>query len=187
MKRIRRLSWILPAVLLGLGALTALAIPELSLPRQVVGAGGGSSSAAGVRLRGTIGQPVVAQASDPDASAGVRSGFWHPAAGVSAVGDELQDLGSLKPGLEGNVPNPFNPMTEIRFVAGPRPVTVRLKVYDVSGRLVRTLHDGVHPAGHGKVVWNGRDERGGEVPSGLYFARLEIGGQRFTRKMMLVR
>lgn len=88
--------------------------------------------------------------------------------------------------LAQNAPNPFNPQTTIVF-AVDRPSGVRLGVYDLQGRLVRTLADRVYAAGEHRVVWDGRDESGSEMPSGLYLYRLEDGRRTQTRKMVLVR
>jgi hypothetical protein len=88
--------------------------------------------------------------------------------------------------LERNRPNPFNPRTSLRFSL-PRAATVRLEVFDVRGRLVRTLLTGRQPSGVHTVVWDGRDEHGGDAASGVYVARLESSLGLVTRKMMLVR
>jgi len=88
--------------------------------------------------------------------------------------------------LAQNAPNPFNPQTTIVF-AVDRASGVRLGVYDLQGRLVRTLADRVYAAGEHRVVWDGRDESGSEMPSGLYLYRLEDGRRTQTRKMVLVR
>lgn len=83
-------------------------------------------------------------------------------------------------------PNPFNPRTTITFALtteGP----VRLQVFDAKGRLVRTLVDGLVADGMHEVVWDGRDDDGRDVPSGVYFSRVESRGQILTRKMALVR
>jgi len=85
-----------------------------------------------------------------------------------------------------NVPNPFNPGTELRFTvhrAGP----ARLEVYDARGRLVRTLHAGVLAAGPHAFRWDGRDDAGREQPSGVYLARLTVDGRTGARKMLLVK
>lgn len=88
--------------------------------------------------------------------------------------------------LRQNQPNPFNPLTTIRFeltLAGP----ARLAVYDLAGRLIRTLVDGEQPAGGGAVIWDGCDARGRSAPSGSYLARLESGGMIVAVRMSLVR
>jgi len=89
-------------------------------------------------------------------------------------------------GLEQNVPNPFNPATTIRFSI-PEAGNVRLTVLDVNGRIVRTLVSGDRAAGEFPVVWDGKDDAGREVGSGLYFARLEAGELKATRKMVLLK
>jgi flagellar hook assembly protein FlgD len=64
---------------------------------------------------------------------------------------------------------------------------VSLRIYDVTGRLIRTLVDGPQTPGDKKVVWDARDDRGHEVASGVYFYRLRAPGFEKTRKMVLVR
>ncbi len=82
-------------------------------------------------------------------------------------------------------PNPFNPLGEIRFVL-PEPGVVDLRVYDVSGRLVRTLLAGVAVAEAGRASWDGRDDAGLRVGSGVYFARVTSGVRAAVTKMLLV-
>jgi len=88
--------------------------------------------------------------------------------------------------LLGAVPNPFNPQTMVRFSL-PAEQHVRLDIYDVQGRLVRTLVDGVRPAGMGEARWDGRDRTGRGVASGTYFARLQAGGIQQVGSLTLVR
>ena len=88
--------------------------------------------------------------------------------------------------LAQNHPNPFNPQTVIRFGL-PRAQEVTLAVYDLQGRRVRTLLQGLQAAGRHEVVWRGRDDRGGEVASGLYFYRLSSEDGQLTRKMLLLK
>ncbi len=89
--------------------------------------------------------------------------------------------------LDQNVPNPFNPETSIRFTVGAGADRVTLSVYDVAGRLVARLLDGHPGAGEHVVTWNGRDDRGREVASGIYFARLSVGSWSDSRKMALLK
>ena len=88
--------------------------------------------------------------------------------------------------LEGNTPNPFNPRTEITF-ALPTRERVRIEVVDLAGRRVRTLLDEARPAGRHAVTWDGRDERGSEVASGVYLVHLRAGDDSSRRKVALVR
>jgi hypothetical protein len=88
--------------------------------------------------------------------------------------------------LRQNQPNPFNPRTTIKYdlpTSGP----VRLSVFDLAGRLVRTLVDGNMPEGSHESDWDGRDAAGREVGSGSYLARLEFGGKVETVRMGLIR
>lgn len=94
----------------------------------------------------------------------------------------------LTPGtpLLQNFPNPFNPSTEIAFnMAGAGHAVLR--IYDASGRLVTTLVNGDVPAGRTRVAWHGRDSRGNAMATGLYFYRLETGGDVHTKKMVLLK
>ncbi len=85
-----------------------------------------------------------------------------------------------------NQPNPFNPRTTIAFEA-PTPGPVSLRIYDLSGRLVRTLIAGeAVGAGRHSRSWNGRDENGRPVAAGCYFYRLSSGIHSQTRRMVLV-
>jgi hypothetical protein len=89
-------------------------------------------------------------------------------------------------GLHQNWPNPFNPSTRIDFTldeAGP----VSLKIYDISGRLVRTLVDESRSPKSYMEEWDGRDVAGNDVASGVYFIRLTARGNTITRKAVLVR
>lgn len=89
--------------------------------------------------------------------------------------------------LHQNRPNPFNPSTVISFSL-PRESTVRIEIYDATGRLVGRLLDGNRlPAGPHAVEWNGRDARGRVVPSGVYFCRLTAGKERLSRKLVVAR
>jgi hypothetical protein len=88
--------------------------------------------------------------------------------------------------LHQNYPNPFNAETRIRFTldrAGP----VSMKIFDVTGRLVRTLIETDLPSGEHRAGWNGTDDRGRALASGVYFCRLETGQTAGARKMILAR
>ncbi len=88
--------------------------------------------------------------------------------------------------LRQNYPNPFNPATAISYqlLAISQ---VDLLIYNLRGQKVRTLVQARQPAGRYEVKWDGRDDGGRPVPSGVYFYRLQAGGQAATRKMQLIR
>jgi len=89
--------------------------------------------------------------------------------------------------LHQNVPNPFNPVTLIRYEL-PQEMEVALRVYDAAGRLVRELVPSeVQRAGPYAVSWSGRDGAGREVGTGVYFYQLEAGEQTLSRKMLLLK
>jgi hypothetical protein len=122
------------------------------------------------------------------------SGGYRRFTNVSLVAPDLTLLPPAAPvseslrrlGLSQNVPNPFNPRTTIKYDL-PATGAVRLTVFDVAGRLVRTLVDESMPQGSHEAVWDGRDSSGREVGSGSYLARLEFGGKVETVRMGLIR
>lgn len=108
-------------------------------------------------------------------------------AGVSAVGEPGESPKAPVAGvLSGNYPNPFNPLTSIRF-ALPSADHVELAVYDARGRLVRRLLDESLDSGEHAVNWNGRDDSGRSLPAGVYFARLKTGRAIESKPMNLLR
>ncbi|MFO7653491.1 MAG: choice-of-anchor X domain-containing protein [Candidatus Krumholzibacteriia bacterium] len=88
--------------------------------------------------------------------------------------------------LRQNVPNPFNPRTEIRFVV-PRGGRGSLRIYDVRGELVRTLQAGEMATGEHVAVWDGCDDGGVMAGSGVYLCRLEVNGETDARSMVLLK
>jgi hypothetical protein len=105
---------------------------------------------------------------------------------VDVPGEESTSAIPARTALHPNVPNPFNPTTTIRFDLS-RPGRVSLRLYDVAGRLVRTLVDADMPPGRHAVTWSGLDESGGPVSSGVYFYRLVAANTDMTRKMVLMK
>ena len=89
--------------------------------------------------------------------------------------------------LHQNVPNPFNPITEIRFDLA-QSGRVQLRIYDVAGRLVRRLIDEDMAAGRNHTVaWNGLDDQNNKVASGVYFYRLDAIDKALTKKMVVMK
>ena len=85
-----------------------------------------------------------------------------------------------------NTPNPFNPTTRIRFDL-PESSQLHLTVFNVLGQEIRTLLDGVRPAGTYSVEWDGRDAWGRDAASGVYLYKLSTEGGIQVRKMFLLR
>jgi hypothetical protein len=110
-----------------------------------------------------------------------------PPAGVGEEGDVTVPRAFT---LYQNYPNPFNPSTTISFDIGENldeGQQASLNIYDIRGRLVRRLIDFGLCSGSHKVNWDGRDERGEPVSSGIYIYSLKAGGTNFTRKMILMK
>jgi immune inhibitor A len=91
--------------------------------------------------------------------------------------------------LSQNHPNPFNPATTVQYsvYGGQRPAYTTLKIFNIIGQLVRTLVDEERLPGTYSVAWDGKDERGNEVSSGVYFYQLRAREQIDTKKMVLLK
>ncbi len=85
-----------------------------------------------------------------------------------------------------NAPNPFNPTTSIAFDI-PNKAVVQLEVYDLLGRKIEMLVNEEMDAGSYRAIWDGRDESGREVPSGVYFYRIKAGDNVANRRMLLIK
>ncbi len=88
--------------------------------------------------------------------------------------------------LDQNYPNPFNPITNIGFAISDLGF-VQLKVYDITGRLVKTLVSGNRAAGNYNVQWDATNSAGEKVGSGIYFYKLTVGDFQQVKKMMLIK
>jgi hypothetical protein len=99
-------------------------------------------------------------------------------------GEEQREISSFH--LSQNYPNPFNLSTNIEFtLAGPGFVTI--DIFDILGRKVRRLVDEHFYSGRQSVVWNGKNDSGDEVASGIYFYRLRVGDLAETKKLVLLK
>jgi hypothetical protein len=85
-----------------------------------------------------------------------------------------------------NYPNPFNPSTSLKFRV-PKKGRVKIAVYDVAGRKIKVLVDGKYDRGEFTTTWDGKNESGAPVASGVYFARMESTGYSTVTKMVLLR
>lgn len=88
--------------------------------------------------------------------------------------------------LDQNLPNPFNPETKIRYQL-PHTAHVTLAIYNLLGQKIRSLIDEQQASGVYAVHWDGRDENGSSVASGVYLYAISAGEFRQVRKMLLVR
>jgi len=129
---------------------------------------------------------------------GVTNGS-HPSTRLEYVTRILDDLGLIGstgvedpiPGpasrLAQNAPNPFNPVTTISYSVGRGGARVKLTVFDVTGRRVVDLVDGISEAGEQRARWDGRNAAGQRVSSGVYFYRLTVDDWSATRRMILLK
>jgi len=164
------------------------------IPWSVLNEGGKTEEAisASYRLKDSIGQPVIGKCESANYKA--YAGFWSAKPLLAMGVEEMQDArgGIQETRLFQNYPNPFNSLTAIRYslaksVDYGRPSAVSLRIYDISGRLVKTfdLTDGQSPTN--QVIWNGIDEKGQRVAPGVYFYKLETNGYKNTKKLILLR
>lgn len=91
-----------------------------------------------------------------------------------------------KIGVRQNFPNPFNPLTQIRYSI-PTSQNVTITLYNILGQKIKTLLSQKQTAGEHKVIWDARDDSGQPVSSGIYFYQLRAGDFTETKKMMLMR
>jgi hypothetical protein len=104
----------------------------------------------------------------------------------AGVGDGNRRERPLQLGLDVSRPNPFSASTGIAFSL-PEASDLELAVYEISGRKVRTLADGLWRAGRHTIEWDGKDDLGEAVASGIYLYRLEVGSAALNRKAVLAR
>jgi hypothetical protein len=105
-------------------------------------------------------------------------------AGLTNPGSPVPDIPA---GLQLSLhPNPFNPAVEISWFL-PRDGELEILVYDISGRLVRSLVNETAMAGPGSIMWRGDDEQGQSVPAGVYFCKVRSAGETLVQKMTLLK
>ena len=127
-----------------------------------------------------------------DGSMGVHNATYAVALLQKALGTyplDVKPVGGEVPktyALNQNYPNPFNPSTTISF-ALPKNEQVKLEVYDILGNLVKTMVNQQMGAGTYQVVWNGVDQNGARVASGVYLYRLQAGSFSTVKKMLMVK
>ncbi len=110
----------------------------------------------------------------------------NPCAGGESDVPDQEGAGGLVTRLYQNHPNPFNPRTAIKFsLAADGPA--KLVIYDVNGRRVRTLVDKGLKAGTHEVVWDGSDDAGHTVTSGVYWSQLSVGDYSSNKKMVVLK
>ncbi len=180
--KIRDLIWLVALVAGG-----SSAVASVGIVRHVFSAGGSGTATSRYALRTTHGQAIAGRAGST--SYGIASGFREARPDTTTLLSTHDPSGPFPEQfrLHPNTPNPFNPVTKIRYDVPPPGGTVRLRVYAPSGRLVRTLVNGDEQPGYKSVRWAGRDDHGSPVASGIYFIRFEADAYVKTHRMVLVR
>jgi hypothetical protein len=123
-------------------------------------------------------------------SSGNFENLYFDNGGWSDVEDETAEETAIRGfSLSCNYPNPFNPVTSIQYAVGSGQTSLRttLRIYNIRGQLVRTLVDEPQKRGFYRVSWDGRDDAGDQVASGIYLYKLEAGDFTEARKMVLIR
>ena len=98
-----------------------------------------------------------------------------------------EDIIPLITELHGNYPNPFNPTTTISFSVAQNSDFVNLEIYNIKGQKVKQLINEILPAGRHVKAWNGKDEKGKQAASGIYFYKMKSGDFQQSRKMLLLK
>ncbi len=169
------------------GALVCLYKPEDVFERGITG------------TNGQVTLTVNPSSSDSNLYVTVTKHNFHPFEGVIGVVVGVPPETQTRPltfSLSQNFPNPFNPTTTIRYTIpstgrlsadGGQPTAVTLRVYNLFGQRVRTLIDTQKQAGSYRVCWDGKDDGGKPVASGVYLYRIKAGEYSQTRKMVILR
>ena len=119
----------------------------------------------------------------------VQSWHWSSIYDWSTYCALSNDVNYLVPdnlALHQNYPNPFNQITLLRFDL-PEDGFVNITVYDMGGRIIKTLLNNFQTAGYKSIKWNATDNQGQLVPAGVYLYKIEFGSLLFTRKMILLK
>ena len=134
------------------------------------------------RLSGTIGQPDAGTLTG--GSIVLRGGFWRGGTGVVGVAETAAPPLPFRFYLA--TPNPVRLQSRLAFDL-PAATEARLRIYDVTGRVVQTMNLGPLPSGRHEITWSAVDDRGRSLPGGVYFMRLEAGASRGVQKVLVVR
>jgi hypothetical protein len=154
------------------------------LRSSVMGAAGLSGTSTSFGGKGTLGQPTGI-GTGTSTNFVLYAGFWTGDEIGTGVSEEVHPT-AFRNALLPNAPNPFNPLTSIRYEVGTT-APVRLAIYNIHGQVVRRLVDGPRSPGCYTAVWDGRADTGESVASGVYLCRLQVGSFGDAKKMVLAK
>ena len=156
-------------------------------PQVLDGGGAMWLSTTHYKLSSSLGQSITGEQSGSTTK--VYTGFWNPrVVELSPVEQEEEDLSQVPKefDIRQNYPNPFNPTTVIEY-ALPKAAPVNIHIFNILGQKVRNLVDETQEPGFKTVSWDGKDDSGREVGSGIYFYRIVAGSFVKCRKMALLK
>ncbi len=130
-----------------------------------------------------MGQPSTPGALSADGKV-LYLGFWKTVWQEIITGDDTPQV--LRNELFQNYPNPFNPVTTIEYMVDVKSL-VEITIFNVKGQKIRCLVSDIKSPGKHRMNWDGTNERGGTVSSGVYFYRLKVGDFSAVKKMLLLR
>ncbi len=163
-------------------------VSGVQMARQVLDGGGAMwLSTTNYKLSSSLGQSITGV--QEGAINKLYTGFWNPwVVQMTPVEWEQEDHAQLPKefDLRQNYPNPFNPTTVIEY-ALPKASEVKIQIYNILGQKVRNLVDESQEAGYKTIHWDGKDDHGNEVSSGVYFYRIEAGDFIKCKKMTLLK
>lgn len=158
------------------------------MARHVLNGGGAMwLETSNYKLSSSLGQSITGVQSDGDTI--LYTGFWNPwVIKMTPVEWEEVDQAELPKefGLRQNYPNPFNPATIIEY-ALPKTSEVKIQIYNILGQKMSTLVNEPQEPGYKMIHWDGKDDSGKEVSSGVYFYRIEAGNFVKCKKMILLK
>ena len=176
----KRATWILSAGILSLAGLSLAGVDIAN-----IGSGSGRTSSSTYDVRYSVGRPAIGQSRNSDYLAQAGN-VWQQRIGT-AVPDDQTPGRVARLFLHEPAPNPFNPQTSIRFETPEPGARVALRIYNVTGRLVRVLFDGPVTTTTTTVRWDGRDGSGQTVSSGVYLVQLRGSSKEMTRRVTLLK
>jgi len=154
---------------------------EYSLKSYRFGTAGGPVASGDLHGYASLGETCIGTATD--------NTYTHTAGFLKPKFTSVEQQPDLLPQtfkLHQNYPNPFNSSTSIRFEL-PVPAFVQLRIYDVQGRLVSTLMNGVRPAGYHSISWNGTSNTGYSLPSGIYVYVMKADRFASIKKLVITK
>jgi hypothetical protein len=161
----------------------ALTVPEataqIEMAQSVLASGGGSCAAGDHAMAATVGEAQIGITSGAGYVHGI--GFWWLSNWIVTSVSGEEEARPLRFWLSHGYPNPFNPQTTIEYTV-PAPAHVSLEIFDVAGRVVEALVDGVKDAGRHRATL-----RGDRLASGVYYCRMQSGEFTQVRRLVLVK